>query len=112
MAFDHQQELPATETCGPSQFIGSRALTPLAEFFREYNDRYFTYTITSPMGRAAELPSMAYSIGGPLIPTILMEQVLIQHKALLDIIADDNIGSIGRYGAVVLPEQDSLRRTR
>jgi hypothetical protein len=39
-----------------------------------------------------------------------MEQVLIQHKAPFDIIADDHIGSLGRYRAVVLPEQESLSK--
>jgi hypothetical protein len=112
MAFDHQQELPGYGNLGgPSQFIGSRVMTPLAEFFREYNDRYFTgVDNVADVAVLRSWPSMAYSIGGTLVPTILMEQVLIQHKAPFDIISDDHIGSIGQYRAVILPEQESLSK--
>jgi hypothetical protein len=53
---------------------------------------------------------MAYSIGGTLIPAILMEQVLIQHKIPFDILSDDHISTIGRYGAVILPGQECLSK--
>src|SRR5690606_9312962 len=53
-------------------------------------------------------PSMAYSLGGTLVPTILMEQVLIQHKVPFDILTDDHLGTIERYGAIILPGQESL----
>jgi hypothetical protein len=112
MAFDHQQQLPGYGNLGgPSQFIGSRVMTPLAEFFREYNDRYFTgVDNVADVAVLRSWPSMAYSIGGTLVPTILMEQVLIQYKAPFDIISDDHIGGIGRYRAVILPEQESLSK--
>jgi hypothetical protein len=110
MAFDHQQELPGYGNLGgPSQFIGSRVFSPLTEFFREYNDRYFTgVDNVADVAVLRSWPSMAYSIGGTIIPTILMEQVLIQYKVPFDIITDERIGTIGRYRAVVLPEQESL----
>ncbi|MBN2289997.1 MAG: beta-galactosidase trimerization domain-containing protein, partial [Candidatus Glassbacteria bacterium] len=43
-------------------------------------------------------------------PTILMEQVLIQHKVPFDIIFDELADSFGRYQAVILPGQESLSR--
>jgi hypothetical protein len=85
--------------------------SPLTEFFREYNDRYFTAVDNvSDVAVLRSWPSMACSLGGTLVPTILMEQVLIQHKVPFDIISDDHIGTIGRYRAVILPEQESLSK--
>jgi hypothetical protein len=112
MAFDHQQDIPGYGNLGgPSQFIGSKVFTPLTEFFREYNDRYFTgVDNVADVAVLRSWPSMAYSIGGTLVPTILMEQVLIQHKVPFDIISDERIGTIGRYGGVILPEQESLSK--
>ena len=53
---------------------------------------------------------MAYSVVSTLIPTILVEQVLIQHKVPFDIISDSEIGKIGRYGAVILAGQECLSK--
>ncbi len=51
---------------------------------------------------------MAYSIVATLVPTILMEQVLIQHKIPFDLIFDEQMDRIGRYRAIILPGQESL----
>jgi hypothetical protein len=112
MAFDNQQDLPGYGNLGgPSQFIGSRVFTPLTEFFREYNDKYFTAVDNvADVAVLRSWPSMAYSLGRTLVPTILMEQVLIQHKVPFDIISDDLISTIDKYRAVILPEQESLSR--
>ena len=53
-------------------------------------------------------PSMAYSMVSTLVPTILVEQTLIQHKVPFDMIFDEQMDGIGRYKAVVLPGQESL----
>ncbi|HUQ93401.1 MAG TPA: hypothetical protein VM120_17090 [Bryobacteraceae bacterium] len=112
MAFNRQRAVPGFGTMGgPDIGVGARVFTPLAEFFREYNDRYLTQT--DNVADAAVLrswPSMAYSIGGTLIPAILMEEVLIQHKVPFDIIFDDHLSNIAHYGAVILAGQESLSK--
>jgi len=80
MAFNYQRRLPRFGYQGGAWDWGANnVFTPLMEFFREFSDRY--YTETKDRADVAVLrswPSMAYSIGGTLVPTILMEQVLIQ----------------------------------
>ncbi len=51
---------------------------------------------------------MAYTIVSALVPTILVEQTLIQHHVPFDLIFDEQMDRIGRYKAVVLPGQESL----
>jgi hypothetical protein len=83
------------------------------EFFRHYNERY--YTGTENVADVAVLrtwPSMAYSIGATLAPPILMEQALIQHKVPFDILYEEQIDTIGRYGAVVLAAQECLSKAQ
>jgi hypothetical protein len=80
-----------------------------SEFFREYADRY--YTATEGVADVAVLrtwPSMAFSITATSIPTVLMEQTLIQHKVPFDIIFDEQMDKIARYRAIILPGQESL----
>ena len=110
MAFNYQKYLPGFgyHSTGYNHYA-ERDLSPLAEFFRFYNDRY--YTETANVADCAILrtwPSMAYSISATSIPTILVEQVLFQHKIPFDIIFDENIETISRYQAVILPGQESL----
>jgi hypothetical protein len=110
MAFNYQRRLPRFGYQGGAWDWGAESIfTPLMEFFREYNDRYYTQTV----GRAdvavlCSWPSMAYSMGSTLVPVILMEQVLIQHQVPFDIIFDEQLNSIDRYGAVILPGQEAL----
>jgi len=86
-----------------------RSFSPEAEFFREYSDRYFNETENvADVAVLRTWPSMAYSIVATQVPTILMEQVLIQHKVPFDIIFDEQMDKIGRYRAVILPGQESL----
>ncbi len=110
MAFNYQRYLPGYGyQGGPSQRGGSNVFTAFTEFFREYNDRYLTdLDNVADVAVLRSWPSMAYSIGGTLIPTILVEQTLIQHKVPFDILFDDHIGAIGRYGALILAGQESL----
>ena len=79
------------------------------EFFREYNDRF--YTDTDNVADVAVLhnwPSMAYRINATAIPVTLMEQVLIQHQAPFDILFDEQIDRIHKYGAVILAGQECV----
>jgi hypothetical protein len=83
--------------------------TPLLEFFREYNQRY--YTGTDNVADVAVLrnwPSMAYSINSAYVPATLMEQVLIQYKIPFDLLFEEQLDRIDRYGAVILAGQECV----
>ncbi len=110
MAFNYQKYLPGFGYHGAGyNHYAERVLSPLAEFFRHYNDRY--YTETDNVADVAVLrtwASMAYSVWTTSVPTVLMEQVLIQYKVPFDIIFDEKMEDLDRYQAVVLPGQESL----
>ncbi len=110
MAFNNQKFVPGYGYLGgPSDRGANRVFTPLTEFFREYNDRYYRGTRSvADVAVLRSWPSMAYSIWPTLVPTILTEQVLIQHKIPFDIIFDEQIDRIGNFKAVILPGQESL----
>jgi hypothetical protein len=110
MAFGYRKNVPGYGYMGGAAIDGTeRIFTPEAEFFREYNDRYYTETQNvADVAVIRTWPSMAYSISATQVPMILMEQVLIQHKVPFDIIFDQQMGTIGRYKAVVLGGQESL----
>jgi len=112
MAFNYQKYIPGFGYHGAGyNHYAQRVLSPLAEFFREYNDRYYTHTENvADCAVFRTWPSMAYSVWKTSIPTILAEQVLIQHKVPFDIIVDQHIDTIERYGAVILPGQESLSK--
>ncbi len=110
MAFNYQKPVAGYGYLGGPGIEGpERAFTAEAEFFREYNDRYFTDTENvADVAVLRTWPSMAYSITGTQAPMLLMEQVLIQHRVPFDIIFDQQMDAIGRYKAVVVPGQESL----
>jgi hypothetical protein len=94
---------------GPDLGWDTRSFSAGGEFFDEYCERYFTDTESvADVAALRTWPSMAYSIVSTLVPTILMEQVLIQHKIPFDLIFDEQMGRIDRYRAVILPGQESL----
>jgi len=51
---------------------------------------------------------MAYSISDTYVPVTLTEQVLIQHKVPFDILFDEDINQIDRYGEVILAGQECV----
>ena len=110
MAFNHQHLLNGYGYHGgPWSQRTTRSFTPLAEFFREYNDRYFTDTENiADVAVLRTWPSIAYSVWTTLVPTVLMEQVLIQHKVPFEIIFDEQINHIDQYRAIILAGQESL----
>lgn len=110
MAFNHQKYVPRYGYMGGTTERGAnRSFTPLVEFFREYDKRYFTDTKNvADVAVLRSWPSMAYSIWPTLVPTILIEQVLIQHKVPFDIIFDEQIETVDRYQAIILPGQENL----
>jgi hypothetical protein len=110
MAFNYQKQVPGFGVQGGPFLQGAfNAFTPIMEFFREYNDRYLTGTTNvADVAVLRNWPSMAYSIGPTLVPAILMEQVLIQHRVPFDILYEEQLDRIGRYRAVVLAGQECL----
>ena len=111
MAFNPQKKIDGYGYQGsPNHSRGEERSFPAeAEFFREYSDRYFNETRNvADVAVLRTWPSMAYNIVSTLVPTILVEQTLIQHQVLFDLIFDEQMDRIGRYQAVVLPGQESL----
>jgi hypothetical protein len=108
MAFGYQKPVAglAPAPMGSGAF---NVFTPMMEFFREYNDRY--YTGTDNVADVAVLrnwPSMAYSVSATYVPTTLVEQVLIQYKVPWDLLFEEQIDRIGKYGVVILAGQECV----
>lgn len=106
MAFGYQKPgcIPAPQGSG-----AFNVFTPLMEFFREYNDRY--YVGTENIADVAVLrnwPSMAYSISAAYVPATLMEQVLIQYKVPFDLLFDEQTANLAKYKAVILAGQECI----
>ena len=106
MAFGFQ---PAVATPAPFGSGAHNVFTPLIEFFREFNERY--YLNTQPVTDVAILrswPSMAYSINATSIPATLMEQVLIQHKIPFKLLFDEQLQDLGKYQMLILAGQECI----
>jgi hypothetical protein len=114
MAFNYQKLVPGFGyEGGPFLQGASTVFTPMLQFFREYYERYFTATDNvADVAVLRTWPSMAYSIAATLVPTILAEQVLIQHKLPFDLLYEEQIDRIDRYGAVILAGQESVSKTQ
>ena len=106
MAFGYQKPGVVAAPMGSGAF---NVFTPLLEFFREYNDQYFVGTDNVADVAVLRIwPSMAYSISAAYVPATLMEQVLIQYKVPFDLLFEEQLDRIGRYGAVVLAGQECI----
>jgi hypothetical protein len=106
MAFGYQKPVCVAAPLGAKAF---NVFTPIMEFFREYNDRYYTKTENvADVAILRNWPSMAYSISATYIPATLMEQVLIQHKVPFDLIFDEQLDHIDGYSAVILAGQECV----
>ncbi len=91
----------------------ANSFTPILEFFRNYNDRY--YTGTQSVADVAVLlawPSMAYSINATWAPSTLLEQVLIQYKIPFDLLFNEQFDRIGNYRAVILSDQECIAQAQ
>ena len=107
MAFGY--ETPVRGYAGAPWMAARGGTTPILEFFRHYHRRY--YTGTSNVADVAVLrnwPSMAYSINATYVPATLLEQVLIQHKVPFDLLFDEQLQHLDRYGAVILAGQECV----
>lgn len=106
MAFGYQKPVCVPAPMGSGAF---NTFTPLLEFFREYNERYYTGTENiADIAAIRTWASMAYSINDTYVPATLMEQVLIQHKIPFDLLFEEQMGSLRKYKAVVLAGQECL----
>jgi hypothetical protein len=106
MAFGYQKPGCVPAPSGAGAF---RTFTPLLEFFREYNARYYTGTENiADVAILRSWPTMAYSISAAYIPATLMEQVLIQYKVPFDLLFDEQMQNLGRYKAIVLSGQECV----
>jgi hypothetical protein len=108
MAFGYQKPV-AGLAAAPEGSGAFNVFTPMMEFFREYNDRY--YTGVDNVADVAVLrtwASMAYSVSAAYVPTTLVEQVLIQYKVPWDLLFEEQMDQIGRYGAVILAGQECI----
>lgn len=106
MAFGFQ---PKVQGYAGAPYYASSVATPFLEFFRFYNQRY--YTGTGEVHDVAVLrnwPSMAYSINAAYVPATLMEQVLIQHRVPFDLLFDEQLERLDRYAAVILAGQECV----
>ena len=106
LAFGYQKPgLTAT----PNGGAAFNVFTPLMEFFREYNERYYTETDNvADVAIVRNWPSMAYSISAAYVPATLMEQVLIQHKVPFDLLFEEQLDGIAKYSAVILAGQECV----
>ena len=111
MAFNPQKFIEGYGYQGsPNHSRGEeRCFSAEAEFYREYSGRYFNDTRNvADVAVLRTWPSMAYSIISTLVPSILVEQTLIQHKVPFDMIFDEQMDRIGQYKGIVLAGQESL----
>jgi hypothetical protein len=108
MAFGYQKPV-AGLAAAPMGSGAFNTFTPMMEFFREYNDRY--YTGVDNVADVAVLrtwASMAYSVSAAYVPTTLVEEALIQYKAPWDLLFEEQIDRIGKYAAVIVAGQECI----
>jgi hypothetical protein len=108
MSFGYQKRV-AGLAAAPEGSGAFNVFTPMMEFFREYNDRYYTgVDNVADVAVLRNWPSMAYSVSATYVPTTLVEQVLIQHKIAWDLLFEEQIDRIRRYGVVILAGQECV----
>jgi len=109
MAFGIQKPQVRGFTATPFGTGAQATFNPIMEFFRFYNDRYYTQTeLVADVAVLHNWPSMAYSINATYVPVTLMEQVLIQYKIPFDLVFDEQLERIGQYAAVILAGQECV----
>ncbi len=112
MAFSYQKPLAGWPGAAWHEGV-NHDFTPLLEFFREYNDRYFTGTReVADVAVVRTWASLAYSVHAAHEPATLVEQVLIQHKIPFALLHEEELDTIDRYGAVVLAGQECLSQAQ
>ena len=108
MAFGYQKPV-AGMAAAPLGSGAFNVFTPMLEFFREYNDRYYTgVDNVADVAVVRTWASMAYSVSAAYVPTTLVEQVLIQYKVPWDLLFEEQLDRIGGYGVVVLAGQECI----
>jgi hypothetical protein len=111
MAFAY--ESPVSGYAGSPWMAARSGTTPILEFYRNYFQRYYTGTRNvADVAVLRNWPSMAYSINAAYVPATLMEQVLIQHKILFDLLFDEGLTHLDRYQSVILAGQECVSDTQ
>ena len=108
MAFGYQKPI-AGLAAAPMGSGAFNTFTPMMEFFREYNERF--YTGVDNVADVAVLrtwASMAYSVSAAYVPTTLVEQVLIQYKVPWDLLFEEQMDRLGKYAAVIVAGQECI----
>jgi hypothetical protein len=108
MAFNYQ---PAVRGYAGAPWVSgaSSGFTPFLEFFRFYNQRYYTGTEEVPdVAIVRNWPSMAYSNSAAYVPATLAEQVLIQYKVPFTLLFDEQLDHLERFAAVLLAGQECV----
>lgn len=77
-------------------------------FYRERNSKFQATRSVADVAVLRSFASMAYNSVEPYRDTMLIEQLLIQHKVPFDIIFDQQLGDLKRYKAVILGSQECL----
>ncbi len=108
MAFGYQKPVAglAPAPMGSGAF---NTFTPMMEFFREYNDRYYMgVDNVADVAVMRTWASMAYSVSAAYVSTTLVEQVLIQYKVPWDLLFEEQMDRIGKYAAVIVAGQECV----
>ncbi len=106
MAFGHQK---AGVMAAPEGSGAFNVFTPLMEFFRAHNERYYLgVNNVADVAIVRNWASMAYSISAAYVPATLMEQVLIQYKVPFDLLFEEGLNQLPQYGVVVMAGQECV----
>jgi hypothetical protein len=108
MAFGHQKVLGGL-AAAPEGSGAFNVFTPLMEFFRAHNERYYLgVNNVADVAVVRNWASMAYSISAAYVPATLMEQVLIQYKVPFDLLFEEGLNRLPQYGVVVMAGQECV----
>ncbi|MEN6607750.1 MAG: beta-galactosidase [Bryobacteraceae bacterium] len=77
-------------------------------FYRSNNHQFAGTRSVADVAVLRSFTSMAYNSVEPYRDTLLLEQLLIQHKVPFHIIFDQQLGDLKKYKALILGSQESL----
>jgi len=77
---------------------------PYVEFFWKNNDLFHPSESAAEVAVLYSYPTLTYRTDRPQLELVLAEQCLIEAHLPYDILFDGDLGNIGRYRAVVLPD--------
>jgi hypothetical protein len=81
---------------------------PYVNFFHDHFDLFRDVRSRSDVAVLHSYASMAFNNDLPWQSSMLVEQALIQNKIPFDIIFDQQLDDLSKYGALILPDQECL----